>query len=439
MKQIVIIGNSAAGIAAVEAIRQRDKQSKIVVISDEDYPSYCRCLISYYLAQDVKEDKILYRLESFYKENNIELLLNKKVLRVDPKKNRLIFEDKNQLTYDYLLIATGASPKFPELPGVKKRGVFGFRTLKDTKDIEELLPVTKTACVLGGGLIGLKAAYALCKRDIEVKVIVKSKQVLSQMLDFQAANLVQQRLEESGIQIVVGQDAVEIIGNGDIKAVKLDSGKVFGCSLVIVGKGVEPNIDLIKDTEIKANVGIIANNLLQTNIPNIYTAGDVCESFDLTIGKYSVNALWPIAVEQGKIAGANMAGDNINYEGSLGMNSIEFFGLPAISLGIYKINPVRKDISGEGKFSNGVKEEEKSLFEEFKILDAKANIYKKLILKDNVLVGAILVGDIKNGGVFLRLIRERINVSPFKDRLLQDNFGYPDIMDFVKDKENIYV
>jgi len=423
MKQFVIIGNSAAGIAAVEAIRQKDKVSKVMVISDEDYSSYCRCLISYYLAGEVKEDKVLYKPETFYKENNIELLLNKKVLRVDPKKNRLICEDKSNLSYDSLLIATGASPKFPQnVAGIKKRGVFGFRTIKDAKDIEGLLPVTKTASVLGGGLIGLKAAYALKKRNIEVKVIIKSKQALSQMLDYEAAVLVQERLEENGIGLVLGQDATEIIGNGDIKAVKLDSGKVLGSSIVIVGKGVSANMDIIKETDIKVNEGIIADDLLRTSISNIYTAGDVCESFDLTLGKYSVNALWPIAVEQGKIAGANMAGENIHYEGSVGINSIEFFGLAVISLGIYK-----------------VRDEEKNLFEELKYLDTKARLYKKLVLKDNILVGVILVGDIKNSGVFLRLIRERINVSTFKERLLKEDFGYPDIMDFVRDKESIYV
>lgn len=432
MKQFVIIGNSAAGIAAVEAIRKKDRESKVVVISDEAYPAYCRCLISYYLAGEVKEDKLLYRAENFYKENDVEPWLNKKVIRVIPKKNRIIFEDKNQLSYDYLLIATGASPKFLQIPGIKKRGIFGFRTIKDIKDIEGLLPLTKTACVLGGGLIGLKAAYALKKRNIEVKVIIGSKQVLSQMLDFLAAGFVQRRLEENGIEILLGQDVKEIIGNGEIKAVKLESGKVLGCSLVIVAKGVSPNIDLIQETEVKVNEGIIANGLLQTNIPNIYTAGDVCESFDLTLGRSSVNALWPVAVEQGKIAGANMAGESINYEGSLGMNSIEFFGLPVISLGIYKI-----------------KEQESSGFEELKISDVKNNlypalarkggVYKKLILKDNLLVGAILVGDIKNSGILLRLIKERIDVSSFKSRLLKADFGYPDIMDFVKEREKIYV
>ncbi|MCM8800485.1 MAG: FAD-dependent oxidoreductase [Candidatus Omnitrophica bacterium] len=421
MKQLVVIGNSAAGISAVEAIRKVDKTSKIIVISDEDYPSYYRCLISYYLAGQVREEKLLYRSESFYKENNIELRLNRKVMRVEPKRNRIILEDKSQLSYDSLLIATGASPKFPHLAGIKKRNVFGFRTIKDVKEIEKILPVAKNACILGGGLIGLKAAYALKKRNIEVKLIVKSKQVLSQMLDYKAAGFVQKKIEENGIELIFGQDAVEIIGDGELKAIKLDSGKVIGCSLVIVAKGVSPNTDLVKDTPINVREGIIANEFLQTNIPNIYTAGDVCEGFDLVLNAPSVNALWPIAVEQGRVAGQNMTGQGLKYQGSLGMNSLEFFGLAVVSLGIFKIK------------------EDDPNFEEIKFLDEKQNIYKKLILKDNYLVGAVLVGDIRNSGVFLRLIRERINISSLKDKLLNENFGYPEIMDLVNQKENLYV
>jgi len=421
MKQYVVIGNSAAGIAAVEAIRQADKESKITVVSDEDYSSYCRCLISYYLAGDIKEEKISYRPQSFYKENNIELLLNKKVARVDPKKNRVVLADKSQLGYDSLLIATGASSKFPELKGIKKEGVFGFRTLKDAKDIAGLLPVVKSVCVLGGGLIGLKAAYALKKRKIDVKVIIKSGQVLSQVLDSEAAQLVQKKLEENGIEVILGQDVTEIISDeGEIKAVKLDSGKALGVSMVVVGKGVSPNIDLIKDTVIKVNEGIISNNNLQTSVPNIYAAGDVAETLDIASGEFSINALWPIAVEQGRIAGANMAGGNLNYDGSLGMNSLEFFGLPTVSLGLFRPkNP-------EG-------------YEEIKMTADNGQVYKKLVLKDNRIVGAVLAGNINNSGLFLRLIREKIEVSSFKDKLLQENFGYPDIMDLVKDKEQVYV
>ncbi|MCX5700751.1 MAG: FAD-dependent oxidoreductase [Candidatus Omnitrophica bacterium] len=421
MKNYLIIGNSAAGISAVEAIRSKDKESKITLLSSEDYPGYCRCLISYFLAGQIKEDKLLYRPESFYKDNNVELFLNKKVSRVDPKKNKVVCEDRTQISYDQLLIATGSSPKFPEIQGIKKKGVFGLRTVKDTKEIDGLLPITRAAAVLGGGLVGLKAAYALKKRGVDVKVVIKSDQVLSQMLDFEAALFVQKRLEENGIDVVLGQDVKEIIGEGDIRAVKLSSGKTFEASLIVVGKGVSPNIDLVKDAEIKTGEGIVTDKLLQTNVPNIYASGDVAETFDITIGKYAVNALWPVAIEQGRIAGANMTGDAINYDGSLGINSIEFFGLPTVSLGIYK------------------KDKADTSLEELKLSDAKSGKYKKLTLRGNLLIGAILVGDIKSSGLFLRLIREKIDISPIKDKLLEENFGFPDLLELIKDKEKIYV
>jgi nitrite reductase (NADH) large subunit len=421
MNKFLIIGNSAAAIAAVEAIRARDTQAEITMISDEDYPAYCRCLISYFLAGDVKKDKVMYRPESFYKENNINLVLNKKVSRVLPKKNRITCEDKTQFNYDVLLIATGAHPKIPEIKGIKKNGVFGFRTLQDVKDIQGLLPVAKCACVLGGGLVGIKAAYALKKRNLEVKVVVSSKQIMSQVFDYDSALLIQKRLEENGIEFITQQDAAEIIGEGDIKAVKLTSGKIFACSLVVVGKGVEPNIEIAQESEIKIDTGILADASMRTNIENIYTAGDVCESYDLTSGKPALNALWTVAVEQGKTAGENMAGGKIAYDGSLGMNATEFFGLPVVSLGMHKLPA---DAAG---------------FEELKSFDPRSGVYRRVLLKDNLLKGAILTGNINAGGIFLRLMREKIDVSSIKEVLLDEGFGYPAIKDLVKEKEIMYV
>lgn len=421
MRQYLIIGNSAAGVSAVEAIRRVDKSSKISVVSDEEGPAYCRCLISYYLAGDVKADKMLYRPESFYKENNVQLLLNKKVTGIDVKKNLVTCADKSQLNYDSLLIAAGASAIVPDVKGIKQKGVFVFRTINDAKEIESSLSGAKTACVLGGGLVGLKAAYALRKRKLDVKIIVKSNQVLSQMLDFTGAGLVQKKLEANGIEVIIGQDAAEIIGDGRVKAVKLTDNKEIQCSLVVAGRGVSPNIDLAKAAGIKVNKGIIADSALKTSAANIFCAGDACEAYDSALGDFAVNALWTMAVEQGKSAGANMSGAKVDYPGSIGMNATEFFSLPIVSLGVHK---VKEGIQG---------------YEQSQALDAKNSIYKKVILKGNFIIGAVLIGNIKNSGVLSRLIRERINVSSFKDELLDENFGFARIIDSVKEKERIYV
>lgn len=422
MKKYVIIGNSAAGISAVEAIRKRDKVSLITVITDEEYPVYCRCLISYFIAGETDKAKIFYRAKDFYQKNNIELLLNKKVIKVDPKKQVLVFEDKTQVGYDSLLIATGSRAKLPETKGIKKKEVFALRTLKDALQINGLLNLSRSVCVLGGGLVGLKAATALRKRNVEVKVVIKSKQILSQMLDVQAAEIVQERLLANGIELLLGQDVVEIIGDPEVRAVKLDNGKAFAASFVVVGKGVEPNKEIIAHTDMKVANGILVDNHMQSSFPNIYAAGDVAEAYDITLGKPAINAIWPVAVEEGRIAGANMTGDPLSYEGSLGMNSLDFFGLPLVSLGVYNA----KDIEGQN-------------VEEIYLSKRKDNIYKKLIFKDEFLVGAVLVGDIRESGVFSRIIRERLPCRVMEERMLEDNFGYPDIIEFVQEKERFYV
>lgn len=425
MKQYIIIGNSAAGIAAAEAIRRADREATITIVSDEPYPTYCRCLITNFLSGDIKESGALYRDEAFFKENNIGVLLNNKVIELRAKKNTVVVEEgngaeekkKKQLTYDYLVLANGASPKFPDIKGVQKHGVFGFRTMDDAKKILERLPVTRTACVLGGGLIGLKAAYALHKRGVEVKVIVRSNRVLSQVLDDDAAVLFGQRIQENGIEVLTGTDVTEIIGNGDVKAVKLDKGKVIGCSIVIVGKGVQPNIELVKETGINVGEGIIVDEYMGTAIPNIFAAGDVTETHDPALDENVVNALWPNAVEQGKIAGANSAGGHIQYAGSMGMNSVEFFNLPVISMGVTRVK------EGQG----------------YEQLVRKGGAsYKKLIVKDKRLVGGIFVGELTNSGVYLELIKRKIDVSSIIDQLLDLTFSYANVIDFIGKDDSTY-
>ena len=418
MKNIIIIGNSAAGIAAIEPIRDKDKASKITVISDEDYTGYCRCVLSYYLSGEVDEKRLIYRPKEFYSENNIDLILNKKVERVEPKKNQVVLEDKTKLGYDSLILATGASSKFPEIKGAHKRGVFGLRKVSNVKEILGLLPVTKTACILGGGLIGLKGAHALKKRGLEVKVIIKSKQVLSQVLDKTAADIIQQHLASHGLEILTGLDVSEILGNGDLKAIKLDSGKVIGCELVIIGKGVSPNIGLVKDTEIKVNEGVITDKFLKSSVENIFAAGDCAETYDLAFEKYQVNALWPNAVEQGCLAGRNLLGENLSYNGSIGMNSVEFFGLPIISMGIVR--------EAEG-------------MEALTILDVNNKVYKKILLKDNCLKGVILLNRIENSGIYLELIKHKADVSSIKQELLNDSLNYAKVLDLLGKDETIYL
>src|SRR3989338_1050671 len=419
--QYVIIGSSAAGISAIEAIRTKDKTSKIAVISDEKNPLYSRCLISYLLAGTIDEKKIWFRKDSFFKNNKVEALLGVKAEEIDIKKKEVTFcrgqaclspTDKGKVKFDRLLIATGASPKLEDIPGIDKKGVFPLRTIDHTIEIQSMLDKVKSAAVLGGGLIGLRAAYALKNRGKDVSVFVKSSSILSQIIDKDAAGMMQKRIEEKGIKIFTGVAAKEITGSKAVNGVALEDGSKHDCELVIIGKGVSPNIEIAKDSGIKTNWGIKANNSLRTNSEDIFSAGDVSETNDIALEEGSINAIWPAACEQGRIAGLNMAGGNETYEGSLAMNSIEFFGLPVISIGITRPKSDR--------------------YVEIVKKDAAKNIYKKIVLKDGIIVGVIFVNSIENIGVIGALIKNKADITGVKDIILEDYFDYGKIIPLIK-------
>jgi len=411
--QYAIIGSSAAGISAIEAIRSKDKKAKITVISDEKRPLYSRCLISYLLAGTIDETKIWYRPDSFFKDNDIDAILGVKAENIDKKE--VILEDKNKVKFDKLLIATGSSAKLENIPGVDKKGVFPLRTIDHTKDIESMLGKVKSAVVLGGGLIGLRAAYALKNRGKDVSVYVRSPQILSQIIDKASADTMQKHIEEKGIKIFTGKSAKEIKGKDSVKGIVLNDNKEVPCELVIIGKGVSPNIDIAKSTGLKTNWGIVVDENLKTSAKDIFAAGDVAESYDITLEENSINAIWPVACGEGRVAGLNMTGEKIPYDGTLAMNSIEFFGLPVISIGITK---PKKDI-----------------YKEIIKKDPVKNIYKKIVLKNDVVVGAIFVNSVDAIGIVGTLIKNKVNIKDIKDDILGDYFDYGKIIRLVKDSK----
>ncbi len=411
--QYTIIGCSASGISAIEAIRSRDKKAKITVISDEKKPLYSRCLISYLLAGTIDEDKIWYRPDTFFKENKVDAILGVKAEKIDKKE--VVLENKKKVKFDKLLIATGASPKLENTPGIDKKGVFPLRTINHTEEIQSMLGKVKNVSVLGGGLIGLRAAYALKNREKDVSVFVRSPQILSQIIDEGSAAIMQKRIEEKGIKIIKGRSAREIKGKDSVEGITLDNNKDINCELVIIGKGVKANTKIAKDAGIKTNWGIVVDEFLRTSSKDIFAAGDVAESFDIALEENSINAIWPVACEQGRIAGLNMLGENIPYDGTLAMNSIEFFGLPVISIGITK---PKKDI-----------------YKEIIKKDLSKDIYKKVVLRDNVAVGAVFVNSVDTIGIIGTLIKNKVDITSLKDDLLGDCFDYGKIVNLVKSSQ----
>jgi nitrite reductase (NADH) large subunit len=406
----IIIGGSAAGISAVEAIRSVDRTSPIELFSNEGTPFYSRVLLSYYIAGAITKEELHFRPLEFFSENKVKAHLGQRVERVLPESKSIRMEDGREYPFDRLLIATGSSPKILDVPGKDKKGVVVMRNIDHAQEIVNRLEEIKTAVVLGGGLIGLRTGYALSVRGVKVKIIVKSSHVLSQMLDRESAEMIEGTMREHGVDIRTGRDAVEIVGKESVEGVILDNGERINCQLVVIGKGVQPNVDFLSSTQIKVNEGIVADETMRTSLSDIYVAGDVAETYDLSTGRMGVNAIWPCAFEQGRVAGLNMAGKKAKYDGSFRMNSLDFYGLPVISMGITRM---------DGNQLQQVQRKTKST-------------YRKLVLRDGCIVGAILVGQVQKAGILTTLLKKKANVSGDIPLLMSDRLNFADLLPLMK-------
>jgi NAD(P)H-nitrite reductase large subunit len=409
----IIIGNSAAAIGAVEAIRRNDKDGSVIIISDEPHHVYSRPLISYLLAGHTKEDKMYYRDENFYKENNVETIFNKRVIGVDVKKKQVIIEGQGakvkkqeRIEYGKLLIATGGTPFVPPIKGKDRKNVYTFTKWSDAEEILKVSKKVKKAVVIGAGMIGLKAIEGLNAIGIDVTVVELAPEVLSRALDKDASRIVQRKMEEAGIEVITNNEVVEISGKGNVATgIVLRDKKKIKCDLVIVAIGVIPNTGFIKESGIKINRGIVVDERMETNVKGVYAAGDVVEALNMLTNEKMPIPIWPLAYRQGSIAGDNMSGGSQVYKGGFPMNSIEFPGAPTISLGII-------DPRGDG-------------YESLIKNDSKNGNYKRIIIKGEKIVGAILVGDdVDRAGILTGLIKNGTPVTSFKDKLLDRNFGF---------------
>lgn len=421
MKNIIIVGNSPEAVHFIEAVREFDKESRIVLLSEENHLPYRNDLLPDFIEGIISKDKIAYRGQEFFQQNNVEIQLGKTISRINFNKNRISVENpqaetapekkeeekpnKLQFDYDALLLANSAGVEFPAIEGVKKEGVFGLRTLEEAEKILNFISLADTACVVGNSVVALKLAQALKNKKLEVKLITQQEYVLSKLLDRQAAEFFQNKIKEAGIELINSKAVSEVIGNGDVKAVRLDSGKVIACQLVIFTDGISPNIQLIKDSEIKVKKCVCVDNTLKTSLQNVYAAGNICQLEDEDLNSLEINQLFSRSVEQGKIAGKNIAGQNTQYQHPVCLNSLEFLGLNAVSIG---------DVNHKNNLEVLVR-----VFP-----DNKG--YKKLVIEGNNLVGVILVGDTKQADDLFSLIADKKDISGFKDKLLNDDFSLKD-------------
>jgi NAD(P)H-nitrite reductase large subunit len=400
--EYLIVGNSAGGIGAAEAIREIDKKNFITVVSDEPYPAYSRPLISEYLACERTVDDMLFRPADFYSRNNISLLLGKTVKHLELDQRLAHLKSGEKITWNRLLLATGGIPIVPKMEGINKKGVFTFLTLDDAKAIDEYVKDYSQAVVIGGGLIGISVSEALTKRGVRVTIVEMKDRVLNTILDEQASSMAEETLMKAGISVVVNKTVAKVVGEQSVESVVLDNGERIPCNLVIIAIGVLPRTELVRDTEIRVNRGIVVDRHMSTSYPNVYSCGDVAEAYDFVYGENRLTPIWPNAYIGGMVAGYNMAGNKTEYPGGTAMNSVNYFGLDITTAGI--VNPP-----------------DSSSYEV--IARHEDNIYQKVMLNDGLIMGMVFVKDIEKSGMIFSLMRERVDVSSFKQALLADDFG----------------
>jgi len=331
--QIVIIGNSAAGLSALETIRKYDRKSFVTMISKETERAYSRVLLPYHLTGKLSLDRIFIRKQNYYKEMQATILKDN-VLFVDDNKKTIELEDNQNLRFDRLLIATGSSAVKPPIPGLDGPQVFHLWTLEDIELITPLYVPGKRVLFLGSGFTTLKAASAAVECGLEVSVYELMPRIMPRMLDDHGASIIHKRILEKGVnlQVETTTERVERKPDGTL-VVQAKDREPLEVDFVIVGTGVRPNIGLLHETAVKTDRGILVNDKMQSSNPCIYAAGDVAQGPTAFAEQHQIHALWPTAVEMGKIAGANIAGKSTHYRGSLNMNVTELFGLTAASMG----------------------------------------------------------------------------------------------------------
>ena len=357
------------------------------------------------LAGKVTEERMKYRPRDIYRQLNATTYLGRAATKIDPAAHTVSLADGVVLGYKKLLLAVGGAPIVPDLPGGDLEGVFTFTRYDDMARVRDFIKTHKArqAVVIGGGMIGVKVAEAFAYLGLETTLVELRDRVLALALDETGSEMAEQALAEHNVRVMTSTGATSLGGsNGLVQSVTLDSGSRLPAQLVVMAVGVRPNIRLAQQAGVAVNRGVLVDDHLRTSDPDIYAAGDVAEAFDPLTGEPRPLAIWPAAYLQGEMAGRNMAGQDLTYEGSIAMNSIQVCGLPTISVGLV--------------------EAPKAEVLEYRSADGKS--YRRIFIsEDNRVVGAVFVGDVDRAGIITGLIRSGMDVTGIKEKLIKRDLG----------------
>jgi nitrite reductase (NADH) large subunit len=393
----VIVGNGVAGVTAAQAIAREEPSAEVHIYGAEPYPYYRRPLLWEFIAGQIEQDELLFRPIDWYAERGIHLHLGSDVASLDPVAHRLTMTDGSQVTYERLLLATGACPFVPPCEGADKAGVFTLRTLEDALAIKAYARGVSTAVVIGGGLLGLETARALRTAGLDVGVVEFFPYLLPRQLDQDGADVLQSILEAQGLHIVTSGTTKAILGDERADGIRLEDGRSVPGELVLFSTGIRSNLALAQAAGLKVNRGIVVDGQLQTSAEDVFAAGDAAEFEERVYG------IIPAAIEQARIAAANMVSPgSVTYEGTLPSTTLKIAGADLTSLG------------------ECVVESDEHI--QLRHADVATGHYRKLVLHEGRIVGAILLNDRDRVRSVVHLIEQQVDVSAHTDYILDDDF-----------------
>ncbi|HEY8025954.1 MAG TPA: nitrite reductase large subunit NirB [Burkholderiaceae bacterium] len=393
--KLVVVGNGMAGIRTIEELLAiAPDMYDITVFGNEPHPNYNRILLSPVLAGEQAFKDIVLNPVAWYEDNGIDLRLGCGVSKVDRVRKVVIDDDGKETPYDRLLLATGSTPFILPVPGKELKGVISYRDIHDTETMIETARVKRNAVVIGGGLLGLEAANGLKVRGMDVSVVHLAEWLLERQLDTTAGKLLQHSLEERGLRFLLGESTAEILGNdaGEVTGVRFKSGHTVAADLVVMAVGIRPNTALAEAAGIYCNRGIVVTDALQTYDPRIYAVGECVSHRGIAYGLVA-----PL-FEQAKVCANHLAQMGIGrYQGSVMSTKLKVTGI---------------DLFSAGDFMGGDKSEE------IVLSDPAGGVYKKLVIKDDKLVGACLYGDTTDGAWYFKLLKEGRKLGQLRDQIM---------------------
>ncbi|MBL4802998.1 MAG: NAD(P)/FAD-dependent oxidoreductase [Emcibacter sp.] len=391
-KKLVIIGNGMAGMRALEELlRIAPDEYDVTVFGAEPHVNYNRIMLSPVLAGEQKFDDIIINDKAWYDDNNITLFTGEKITSIN-RPNKTIISNKDRITpYDSLWIATGSDPFIIPVPGKNLEGVVTFRDIKDVDEMVEASKNYKNAVVIGGGLLGLEAAYGLKRNGMNVTVIHLADTLMERQLDEAAGYLLKSDLESRDIKILTEANTKELIGEDRVQAVRLADDTLIPADIVVMAVGIRPSIALAKEADLDCNRGIVVNDHLQTSDPDIFAVGECVEHREQIYGLVA-----PL-YEMGRALAGFMAGHNTSYKGSVTSTKLKVTGVELFSAGDFS--------GGEGT-------------EDIVLRDARRGVYKRLVIKDDRIIGAVLYGDVVDGPWYFQLLKDKDKIDDIRDHLI---------------------